>query len=718
MFGMMNMGIIVTMKDMLSGPAMKVVKSVKDIERVSNFGAQLTKSGAAATAFGALYSGIATEMKGRAFDLARPLYEFEDSLAAVRAAAPGTFGSVQSDIVEVTKRAELWEQAHKQGAVSYVQANYRMISAGLDTRTAIEGTDAALTLATATMGDATTASNLLATLYNNLGDKTAPVRAEMNRLADVVTKTQLSFQLADLGQLNEGLKYATKPAIQYRMELSEVSATIGLLNTAGLQGGMAGTAFGAMMRNVYKAARELRFEVARTASGGVDLAGTLENLQQRFAGKLDLPKTQMALQQAFGDEGLSAVTLLLNNMGKMRTGVNDVRGALGVAADKQREFEATGSSMWQKLGNNVDAMKRKVALSLTPAISDLIPKIESAAKWVGEFATAHPDILKTASYMTMVAFAVLSILGPVAIVGGVIFQVIGNAIKTYAILAKAIIWATRVKWAENLAWLASPITLAIVAYLACAAAVAVLVYYWKDLTNWMDRQHPIVKRLIQVWGVLLGPIVWVAWAIRKVADNWGLIKSKAAEATTATVGFFRDVGTMFGLLEGDAAAAGTRVGFVFVDQLWSALQRVIWPMKKLFNWIGEKLGIEQLANFDLANLGKPSEWAGIDMARPGPAMASAQEQSALGAQLRSLNALDLTDLGAQLRGIDVPDVKAAPLVVSAEVLASARGEKKDAASKPMQVSIGNLNVMAKDVAERESFERMIRGLGMEVAVGG
>lgn len=762
MFGMLNMGVVITMRDMLSGPAMKVVKAVKDIDRVSNFGDRLMRSGAQMTAVGALFSGIATNMKSRAFDLARPLYELEDSLAIVRAATPGTFGSIDADIAAVTRRAEAWEQAHKQNAVSYVQANYRMISSGLDMKAAIAGTDAALALATATMGDATTASNLLATLYNNLGDKLAPVAGEMMHIADVVTKTQLAFQLADLGQLNEGLKYAAPAAIAARMELAETSATIGLLNSKGLQGGQAGTAFGAVLRNLNKASKDLRFEIARTSDGGVDLTGTLTNLQQKFAGKLDLPKTQMAMQTAFGDEGMRAVTLLLAGIGEMQGKVNDVRGAVGITARTQRQMEQTGSTAWQKLGNQVDAMKRKVAESLTPAISTLIPKIASLAQWVGEFAKNNVGILTMAGYMTLVAFAVLSILAPIAIVGGTIVQVVGGAIKVYALLATAIKWVTLANWAFTASMLANPITWIVLGIVALCAILVALVVYWDDVAaaagrawewvkdawgsavTWVKglwsrivaafqeglawlRQN-LVKGLAIVAIIFLGPVAWAAVAVALIIRNWSTISAFFGRlwAGVKTV-FFAAIAGIWSVLR------------ALPGQVWSALVAavsfVVSLPEQFFKagaalfgalWDGMKSVASSIVGFVIDVLREIRSYLPFSDAEIGPLSNLTASGKAFGTTWAQGIRDGMPDVQAAVEdvgktagaGLGVANLSVATASGAPAPGTPARGGTVDAAPRSVTVNIHSMTVQAKDMAEGDAFVKHLQGLAMEVAVAG
>ena len=281
------------------------------IDKMKDWGRQTREAGNKTMAVGGIMTGVGVEMRHLAGDFMAPFDEFERSLSFVRTVAPGTFGSVAADMTALKKTAVDWSMAHTDSATDFVRANYMMISSGLDMRAAMAGTATAMTVAKATNGNAMEAASVLATVYSNMGNKTAEVTGEMSRLGDVMTRTQQLFKFANLGQLNEGLKYGVPVAKQYGMEMEQLSAVIGTLNDVGLEGGMAGTSLMASMRNINKAAKDLHFTIARTSSGGVDMIETIANIQKAYGDKMGLPKIQQAFQLAFGDEGVKGITLLM-----------------------------------------------------------------------------------------------------------------------------------------------------------------------------------------------------------------------------------------------------------------------------------------------------------------------------------------------------------------------------------------------------------------------
>jgi TP901 family phage tail tape measure protein len=497
----MRASIVVSLLDRLSGPAARMTRSLKSFERAANMGRSMQQAGARITAYGALYTSTAADLRRQGADFVQPLFALEDALATVGTIAPATFGSVEKDMGRISKAAQRWSTAHTDSAVSYVQASYQMISAGLDTRQAIAATEAGLTLARATMGDAGEAANLLATVYNTLGNKSAEATGELGRLGDIVTKTQMQFQIANLGQLQAGLQFGIPAAKQYGVSIEQLSAAVGQLNTMGLQGSLAGTAFGAAMRNMNKASKTLGFTIARTADGGVDFAATLDVIRAKYHDKMGLPEVQMAFQQAFGDEGVRAMSLLLGDLGSFRKGLDAVTMSSGTAAAAQRRVESTGSSTWRRLANQVEDLKVGIGEGLAPTLAELEPKIRRAVQWLREFVGEHPGLVKLAAGMALLTTGTLSVLGPVMLAGGLIVQAVGSSLRVFSLLGRMMTLVTAQTWLFNAALWANPLTWVVVAVVALIAAIVGLIVYWDEVSAAVGRAGSWIR---ETWGSLVG----------------------------------------------------------------------------------------------------------------------------------------------------------------------------------------------------------------------
>jgi len=436
-----KLGVIVTAIDKLTGPARKMAQAVTNLDKTMERARGMVEFGQRMSLSGALVQGAADKMRDTVFGIMEPLTALEDAAAPLATVITSTMGGVEKSMEAATAAAVEWSKKHTAAAHEFTRTAYMMASAGLNDIQAIEGTKVALAVATATMGDNAEAANLIATVYNNMGDKTADVQKEMQRLGDVITKTQQTFQFANLNQLTEGLKYAMPAAIQARMSIEQLSTIIGQLNNAGLQGSMAGTAFAATMRQMTKASAELGFKVAKTADGGVDLIGTLENIRKKYGDLSKLsPKLQMAFQKAFGDEGLRAVVLLSSQIDVMRKNMEAVTNSTGAAAKAQETMEATASAQMQILKNNIDALKMDVAKELVPILQGIIPEIKEIVTQFSGWAKEHPELVKTGALLAMIGTGLLMILAPVLTVAGAFITMGGYALQGVTMAGKGIVW--------------------------------------------------------------------------------------------------------------------------------------------------------------------------------------------------------------------------------------------------------------------------------------
>jgi TP901 family phage tail tape measure protein len=261
---MMRFGVLLKAIDDFTGPVGKMIRDTQSLRatlKQSDQWAQWGKSMAA----GAVAAGAVSASAVAA--LAAPVASyrnFEDALAAAHTVWTPVSESMGTSLGRLQAAAMEWSSSHRQSATEFVQAAYQMGSAGLNATQAIEGTRAALGLATAAFGGATEAAGLLAMTYNTMGDRLAPIDVEMQRIADILAKTQQLFQISNLNQLGEGLKYAIPAAQAAGQSLEDVAAAVGTLSTFGLQGSMAGTALASMMSRLASAGEMLGLKWHKT----------------------------------------------------------------------------------------------------------------------------------------------------------------------------------------------------------------------------------------------------------------------------------------------------------------------------------------------------------------------------------------------------------------------------------------------------------------------
>lgn len=531
MFGSaMKLNMVFSAIDRLTGPVGKMLRSVSGIEKVGRAGERLRAFGDGAAVAGGAVDYASQRLRAGMAAVIQPMMAQEDAAAAFSTVVVPSVGSVADATERARKAAVAWSEQHSQSTSEFLNAAYQMASAGLAEEQAIAGTKAALTLAKGALGDNVASANLLATVYNTMGDKTADVGGEMIRLSDILAKTQQQFQLSDLQQLGEGLKYGVPAAQMARLNIEQLSAAVGQLNSSGLQGSMAGTALAQVLAKMSSASKDLGFSVMRTESGEMDLARTLKHITdlygplshatkaamydtERSTGKLTkkMIDVQESFREAFGDEGLRAIALLTNNIGALEAGFAGVENSQGAAATAAQQMEATTSSAIARMRNQIENITADIGTQLMPTIEALQPTIMGVLGWFKSWTAAHPVLTGMAAKVLVVGTAILSLLGPAMMFFGMFMGGIGRTIQGVAMLGKAHLWL-KGKWAEGfpvltkltggiksaavamwgmakktiaagVAFMATPVGWLTAALIGLAGAIAYVALKWEDLTG-------------------------------------------------------------------------------------------------------------------------------------------------------------------------------------------------------------------------------------------
>lgn len=422
-------------------------------------------------------------------------------------------------------------------ADEFIKSSYSMISAGLDTGQALSATSQSVLLAKATMGDASDAANLLADLYNNMGDKVRAPKQEFERLSDVLTMTQNLFKIDGLGQLSEGLKYGIPTANAFGISIEQLSAAIGQLNTSGIAGSMAGTTFSAMLSRMSVASGKIGFEIVSDESGGMDLIATLQNAKNAYLNlqeSIGSQETANLFLKAFGQEAFKGVSNLMTGMDSLSKSLADIETASqegGFTLETYNKITDTTSNRLILLQNRKDVLKSKMGelmrqtnvmgISFNSAILSMQEKLLDS-KFGQGFAILSMNIANigkgmfnamaqgmqfTASLMTVVSLASK---------GGAVASLAGNFVKlgSAAIgVGKSFIMSLPAVFSFNSAFL--PIAGIIIGIIAIGTAVFFIIKYWKPISEFFKKIFEQIKGAFSnLWnGILNNKLIQVALSI-------------------------------------------------------------------------------------------------------------------------------------------------------------------------------------------------------------
>jgi len=377
-----------------------------------------------------------------------------------------------------------------------LELNYALNSAGLDAETSRLGSEVVAKVAKITRGDAGQVGEVIATAFNNMGDDMVGTKLEkLQRIGDVLTKTQFKFQIRDFGQLGESFKQGAKAAIKYKVDLEQTAAVLGQFNNTGMQGATAGTAFNAVLRQMGKASEDLGFELVRDDDDNMDLMSTLDNLKASLSEIEDFDERASTLQTIFGDEG-SGVALLLKDLDKMKENYRAVKDESKGLVDKSyAKFLNSTSGQMKIFTNNMDIAGTTLAGVFLPAVNLALTPLIGMFKVVTYLNEEFPIIA------SMIAGA-------------------GAAFLTY----KAVVLGAAVaQWAYTAAVvaMASPVGLIIAGVGALGAG---LYYVYKNWDTVSDARGRFFDTVMDYSPVLKGALSAIFSPIDTAIEAWDTFK--------------------------------------------------------------------------------------------------------------------------------------------------------------------------------------------------
>ncbi len=408
------------------------------------------------------------DMRGKAMGMAGAIYgmsrlagnamDVEEQGLYLRTVINSKDGDKDAAVGRAMKHARSFSRNSLASDKEVLDIEYALNSAGLSEEVAREGTELVHKLAKITKGAPEQVGEIIGVTFNNMADgMDGSTKEKMDRIGNILAKTQMKFQIRDFGQLGESMKYAAASAVAAKVPLAQTAAVIGLLNSAGLQGSMAGTAFSSVLKNMSKASDELGFSIVRGNDGQMDMIATLEELGEATDG-MDIDERNDMLQEQFGDEGKRGIIPLLEKLAELKEANKEIVAIADgrLVSDTYDRFLKSKSGQWLMLKQNAAQVGEVFAGTLLPALNAVISPLAKGAGLLAENIEKYPILGK--------------ILGAVALgLGGV-----GAAMGI----------ATAATWAWNSALLANPFVWMVGAVVAGAALI---IMAWEPVKKWFSE---------------------------------------------------------------------------------------------------------------------------------------------------------------------------------------------------------------------------------------
>ena len=393
-------------------------------------------------------------------------------------------GMSAAKIADVSDAFFQYSKKHNANQIEYLQTATAMAKSGLQGADGIAATNAAMTLAQATMSDAASSAGLLANAYNALGDKTKPAAAEMNRLADILARTREVTKIGNMEQLGQIMEKSIPTMVQYGLNIEQVGAAIGVMAKNGMNADEAGEGIKSLMENMTTAGAGLGFRIARDDRGNMNFAATLENIRARFGTINEMPPMlRERLRSAFG-EGFKGLALLLDGSKEYEKMLEKMNNSVGTAARLEKQNSTAFNEKRKNMMSGFSALSAAIGKTFLPAAT-------MAVDIAGRFLYALTDIYNNSAVVRWIvglaggvltavaAFTAFS--GAINIAGGASLFLVGQGGKMLSLmlkLAPAFIGATVHALSFSAALLANPVTWVVAGIVGLGVALVTVAKKW------------------------------------------------------------------------------------------------------------------------------------------------------------------------------------------------------------------------------------------------
>ncbi len=501
-------------------------------------------------------------------------------------------GDIKKSIDYATKSALNFSTKFGVAATDIMEAQYLLASAKItDPLITTKAAEWTIKLAKATREDVASAANIWANAANTFFDAATLTEDQMRKLSDTLAKTQQKFQFENLYQLGEGLAYAGSVSRQLKIPLETTATLLGTLNTAGIQGSMAGTGLQQTFLKLTKASKKLNINFKYTEDGSLDIINVFGQLKAKMVGMNSEAKT-LFLQQLFGDRAFKAVATIIDKLDQVEEDLIDVSSATGVATKSFESMQKTTAMAFAKIRTNAFKLFYMIGKKIGPSLIKLSEFTVKVIEKITEFADKYPILTKIVGAFLGVGAAITGIILPLMTFIGIFAWGAGSIISLVGTIAGglAALWPVLA---------AIGIALAVIAQLAATIFVGWKIAKWlskleiggKTLREWIrhllkitifsERFKEIISRIVKEVKKIAPPVAFaVALALAtpaliNIAIILGYIASLVAVAFSAY-----KIGKWLGELELGSKTLGEWIRkflrvMIFVERIKLAILKVV-----------------------------------------------------------------------------------------------------------------------------------------------
>lgn len=395
-----------------------------------NAGTRIEALGSSLTSVGtSLTTGLTLPIVGIGTASVSAAASFEEAMSEVQALT----GATGSEFDALSEQAQELGASTRYSATEASNAMSELASAGFTTSEIMSAMPGLLDLAASGNVDLATAAGIASSTLRGFGLEASETAHVSDVLAEAAARTN-----AGITDTGEAMKYIAPVASAMGISIEEVTAAIGLLSNAGIQGGQAGTVLRSALSRLASPSAEAAELMGQLGFNAYDAQGKMlplkdiiGNLETATAGLTDEQK-QNAIVTIFGQEAMSGM-LALTAAGPAQ---------LEELTNSLENCDGSASKMAKTMQNNLKGKVTELKSALEGAgiaIGEkLIPALTNGVKKITEVVSAFNN-LDEGTQKSIVKFGlVAAAIGPVVTIAGKLVTGFGKLITVINGLSTAI----------------------------------------------------------------------------------------------------------------------------------------------------------------------------------------------------------------------------------------------------------------------------------------
>lgn len=309
------------------------------------------------------------------------------------------------------------------------EAQENMASAGFKVNEILSATPGVLDLAASSGTDLATSSAIAAGALRGFGLDAN----QAGHVADVLAKAAADTN-ANVNTMGDAFKYVSPVARGVGLSLEEVSAAIGIMANASIDGSTAGTTLRGAISRLADPSKEASDKMKELSFNAFDSNGKMKSLStivdelgKSMKGLTDKQKEQ-ALSIIFGQEAMSGMlTLIQGGKGQLDELTNSFKNSDGAAKQMATTMQDNAQNSIEQMMGSLETARIKIEKALAPSIKKISDVVGNLAD---KFSQLDPETQQSIIKFGLLAASV----GPCILVFGRLMESVVTIQKGFQLL--------------------------------------------------------------------------------------------------------------------------------------------------------------------------------------------------------------------------------------------------------------------------------------------